>query len=112
MSKILVIDDEETVRDLISILLTNNGFEVVTAKDGEDGLKIFNESTFDLVITDLIMPKYDGNEIAKRIRASEKKIPLIGITAIPEGFDKNYLDVIIEKPFSADELTDIIKSII
>lgn len=112
MLKILVIDDEETVRNLISELLTDNGYEVVIAKDGEEGLKIFNGSSFNLVITDLVMPKYDGNEIAKRIRASEKKIPVIGITATPKGFNKNYLDAVIEKPFSANELTDIIKSII
>jgi len=111
MPKILVIDDGETVRNLISDLLTNAGYDVVTAKDGEEGLKRFNESYFDLVITDLVMPKYDGNEIAKRIRESERKTPIIGITATPGDFDKNYLDIVIEKPFSLEELIKCIKSI-
>jgi CheY-like chemotaxis protein len=112
MPKILVIDDGETIRNLISDLLTNDGYEVVTAKDGEEGLKRFSESHFDLVITDLVMPKFDGNEIAKKVRNTARNIPVIGITATPGDFDKNYLDVVIEKPFSLEELTKCIKSII
>jgi len=112
MPKILVIDDGDTVRNLISELLINAGYDVVTAKDGEEGLNRFDETHFDLVITDLVMPKYDGNEIAKRIRRSKKNIPVIGITATPGDFDKNYLDLVIEKPFSLEELTKCIKAII
>jgi DNA-binding response OmpR family regulator len=112
MPKILVIDDEETIRNLVSGFLTSVGYDVTTAEDGDEGLRLFHESAFDLVITDLVMPKYDGNEIARRIRSSERKTPVIGITATPGDFDKNYLDIIIEKPFSLKELAKYIKTII
>jgi CheY-like chemotaxis protein len=112
MPKILVVDDGETIRNLISDILTNADFDVVTAKDGEEGFKRFNESCFDLVITDLVMPKCDGNEMAKNIRNAERNIPIVGITSTPGDFDQNYFDVVIEKPFSLEEFTKCIKSII
>jgi|WetSurSiteA1Bulk_404760.scaffolds.fasta_scaffold59746_1 CheY-like chemotaxis protein len=112
MSKILVIDDGESIRDLISGLLTNAGHDVVTAKDGEEGLKRFNESYFDLVITDLVMPKCNGDEVARHVHNAGRKIPVVGITATPWEVDQNYFDVVIEKPFTLEEFTECIKSII
>jgi two-component system, OmpR family, alkaline phosphatase synthesis response regulator PhoP len=112
MPKILVVDDGETIRDLISDILTNARYDIVTAKDGEEGLKIFNESYFDLVITDLMMPKCDGNETAKNISNAKRNITVAGIISTPGDFDQNYFYVIIENPFSLEEFTKCIKSII
>lgn len=111
MKKILVIDDEQMIVNVISDILTNAGYDVVTANDGEEGLKRFEESDFDLVITDFNMPIYDGNETAKRIR-DKKKIPIVGITSTPADFDHRNLDIILEKPFSIEELTKCVNKLI
>ena len=111
MIKILVVDDEEHIRNLISIILTSAGYDVVTAKDGEEGLRRFNESCFDLVVTDIIMPKYNGDEIARHIRNSGKNIPVVGITGTSWDIDRSCFDIIIDKPFTLDEFIECIKEI-
>jgi len=111
MIRILVVDDEEHIRNLISIILTNAGYDVVTARDGEEGLRRFNESCFDLVVTDIIMPKYNGDEIARHIHNSGKKIPVVGITGTAWDVDRSYFDIIINKPFALEEFVGCIKEI-
>jgi CheY-like chemotaxis protein len=112
MIRILVVDDEEHIRNLISIILTNAGYDVVTAKDGEEGLRRFNESHFDLVITDIIMPKHNGDEIARHVHKSGRSIPIIGITGTAWGVDRSYFDLIIDKPFALQEFIGCINDMI
>jgi DNA-binding response OmpR family regulator len=112
MPKILVIDDGDNIREMLSDYLKNAGYDVVTAKDGEEGFQKFNESNFDLVITDFEMPRCNGNKVAEKIYNKTKNIPIIGMTATPSDFDRNYFNVIIEKPFTLDVLSKSIKSVI
>jgi len=109
MIKILVVDDEEHIRNLISIVLTNAGYDVVTAKDGEDGLNKFNELSFDLVITDLLMPKLNGDEIARHVHKSGRRVPIIGITGTPWDIDLSYFDIVINKPFALEAFIETIR---
>ncbi|MGD9023000.1 MAG: response regulator [Deltaproteobacteria bacterium] len=80
MSKILVIDDEESIRRLLSIALTYKGHEVVTAADGAKGIEVFKESKPSIVFTDIKMPGMDGLEVLRRIKEAEPDAQVIVIT--------------------------------
>ena len=106
MLKILVIDDEETVLDSISLVLKNAGYQVVKARNGEEGIRIFDQYSFDIVITDFFMPVCNGNQVAKYIRNNRKTTPVIGITGTPEEADFSCFDIVLKKPFSLKKLIE------
>lgn len=83
LKKVLIADDEADLREAVTAALQASGYEVVEAVDGEDALKVFNESTPDLVILDLNMPKMHGIEVLKHIRESEAgaTVPVCILTA-------------------------------
>ena len=81
--RILVVDDEETIRSLLDDYLVSLGYVVTTANDGEDALKKFIPGVFDCVITDLTMPKITGLELLKKIKMQDKKVFVIMITGYP-----------------------------
>jgi CheY-like chemotaxis protein len=76
--RVLVVDDQPPILDLISEVLLLLGHEVVTAADGAEGAEVFeHDPTFDLVITDLLMPRLSGWELAQRLRAANPAVPII-----------------------------------
>ena len=87
MKKILVVDDEKPISDIVKFSLTKEGFEVITAFDGEEGLVVFNEKNPDLVILDLMLPKMDGLEVCREIRKTSN-VPIIMVTAKDSEIDK------------------------
>lgn len=111
MLRILLIDDEETVLDTISFILKTEGYQVVKARNGEEGIRKFDELPFDIVITDLIMPLCNGNDVARYVRSSGRSIPIIGITGTPEDVVKSCFDIVLKKPFSIKKLVGHIKEI-
>jgi DNA-binding response OmpR family regulator len=84
--KILIIEDEGRLRELLASLLKKEGFVVLTAEDGEVGLKIIKEEKPDIVILDLILPKKDGFEVLDQAKASDetKDIPIVVLTNLEE----------------------------
>lgn len=85
--QVLVIDDEWNMRNLLRIYLTRNGFKVMEAKNGHEGVKLANEQPFDLILLDIMMPGMDGWEVCKKIRET-KDTPIIMLTARNETKDK------------------------
>ena len=79
-TKIIVIDDDTAVTDLLSVLLKSHGFEVRATNNSTDGLSLIREEEFDLVILDLMMPEMDGWEICKEVR-SFSQVPIIVLSA-------------------------------
>ena len=106
MSRILVIDDERSIRTIISMLLREMGYCVEVAENGKEGIEAFHRyGDFDLVITDIRMPNMDGNEVARQIRKSVKpKTVLVAVTAFPEEAQMNMFDFALIKPFKLEEL--------
>jgi len=90
MARILVIDDDETIRNVFSRFLSGKGHEVFVAGDGRKGLRVLEEEELDLVITDIMMPETDGLEVVMAIRGKENDIPVIamsgGMHAMPMDF--------------------------
>lgn len=94
---------------ILSMLLTELGFNVETAEDGEQGIQLFKrDGDFDLIITDIRMPKMDGNEVARYIRRSRRPtIPVIAITGFPEEAEMGLFDYALVKPFKLEMLRSI-----
>ncbi|MGB9823280.1 response regulator [Thermodesulfovibrio sp.] len=117
--KILVVEDEREIADLIAYTLKKENFEVTIALDGETALKKLRENFFDLVVLDLMLPKIQGLEICKVIRNNPEmqKTGIIIVTAKGEEFDKITgleagADDYITKPFSSKELLARIKAVL
>jgi two-component system response regulator PilR (NtrC family) len=115
MSKILIVDDEQSMRDFLAIMLKKEGHEVVTAGNGSDALKAIQAEIFDLVITDVKMPGMGGIEVLKTIKDISSETVVIMITAFAtaetavEAMKLGAYDYII-KPFKVDELKLIIQN--
>jgi len=113
MQRILLIEDDRSIRTVIAFLLRNLGHQVELAEDGEKGIEVFTKlGNFDLVITDIRMPRRDGNEVAKHIRSSERAgTPIAAITAHTDEVQKDMFNFSLLKPFRNEELITIIRSL-
>ncbi len=117
MKRILVIDDEELIRSFLRDLLKEEGYEVIMASDGEEGLALFETNSIDLVITDIIMPVKDGLDTILELKKKAPELPVIAISAggnIPKerylavaGYMKNTRTL--AKPFTGEELVSAVK---
>ena len=85
--KILIVDDEKNIVDIIAFNLKKEGYTVITAADGEEGVQKAMEENPDLILLDIMMPKMDGYEVCKKIR-EKKNTPIIMLTARAEELDK------------------------
>lgn len=116
MGKILVVDDEKAINDIIQYNLEGEGYEITSAYDGQECLDIFKSQKFDLIILDIMMPKLDGFSVLREIRKTSQT-PVIMLTAKQEEVDKVLglelgADDYVVKPFSIRELTARIKAIL
>ena len=114
MSKVLVVDDEKAIVDILEFNLEREGFEVITAADGEEGIEKFRKYNPDLILLDIMMPKIDGLQACKTIRL-ESNVPIIMLTARAEEVDKVLglefgADDYVTKPFGVRELIARVKS--
>jgi DNA-binding response OmpR family regulator len=120
MARILIIDDEAPVRDILRQMLEREGHEVVDAPDGAIGLKLFYENPTDLIITDILMPEKEGIEIILELR---KTAPGVKIIAISGGGRTGKLDVLpiaksfgalrtLAKPFERQELLEAVREML
>jgi CheY-like chemotaxis protein len=112
-ARILVIDDEDSVRDILSRILKTKGHQVAVAANGEEGIERFRSEPFDLVLTDLGMPKLSGWEVGKMIKGMNPKVPVAMITGWGVELDREKLnesgiDLIISKPFNFDQVIDLV----
>ncbi len=121
MKKILIVDDEEDIRDLIVKKLTQNQYAVITASTGQEALFICNTNTPDLILLDIAMPGMDGYEVCKKLKEDRvtKDIPIILLTGKdldPKGIIEHYRDTgacgYIPKPSTFQELLGKIKEIL
>ena len=117
MKKILIVEDEESIRGFLKINLKRNGYEVIEVDNGEDGIKIAINEKPAIVILDVMLPGIDGFNVCKRIREEEKNIGIIMLTAKSQDIDKitglEYgADDYIVKPFNPMELLLRIKAIL
>src|SRR3712207_611366 len=112
--RILLVDDERAIQTLLSYPLQKDGYDVVCASDGREALARFQDGMFDLVVLDVMMPRVDGLEVCRRLRA-KSTVPIIMLTARAEEVDKVVglelgADDYITKPFSMREFRSRVKA--
>jgi DNA-binding response OmpR family regulator len=115
-STILLVDDEESIQTLLTYPLERDGYTVVQARDGEEALRRFGEAAVDLVVLDVMLPRLDGLEVCKRLRA-QSNVPIIMLTARGEELDKVLglelgADDYITKPFSIREFRSRVRALL
>ncbi|CAB4644348.1 unannotated protein [freshwater metagenome] len=116
MTRVLVIEDEESFRDALQFMLSREGFDVVLAADGAEGIKQFDAKNPDIVLLDLMLPEVSGTEVCKYIR-TKSNTPVIMLTAKDTEIDKVVglelgADDYVTKPFSTRELLARIKAVL
>jgi signal transduction histidine kinase/CheY-like chemotaxis protein len=116
MVRVLVVDDEEEVRNLLQEILEDAGCEAVTASQAYDGLRLFDEGRFDAVFTDVGMPGMSGWELARAIRQRNTQVPMAIITGWGEAVSSSerevaQVDWVVSKPFSMAQIGDIAQEI-
>ena len=116
MTKILVVDDESSIRDLIEMILKRENFTVITAKTGLEAVEKFKSNLPELIILDLMLPDISGHDVMKKVN-SIKKVPIIMLTAKSDIIDKVLglelgADDYITKPFDGRELVARIKAVL
>ena len=116
MKKILIVDDEKPISDIIKFNMTKEGYEVVTAFNGREALEQFEAEQPDIIILDLMLPEIDGLEVAKTIRKTSS-VPIIMLSAKDSEFDKVIglelgADDYVTKPFSNRELQARVKALL
>ena len=116
MSVVLIVEDEESYRDALGFMLTKEGFEVILAADGEEGLAQFERHGADIVLLDLMMPGLSGTEVCRRLR-QRSTVPIIMVTARDAEIDKVVglelgADDYVTKPFSHRELVARVRAVL
>jgi two-component system response regulator RegX3 len=116
MTKILVVEDEQSLREPLVYVLEKEGYEVVDAADGDQAIKVFNAEQPDLILLDLMLPKKSGNEVCQAIRQTSN-VPIIMLTAKDSEIDKVVgleigADDYVTKPYSTPELKARIKAVL
>jgi two-component system alkaline phosphatase synthesis response regulator PhoP len=117
MANILIVEDEESIRGPLEDNLKLEGYDVSCAGDGIEGLSLAADTTFDLIVLDIMLPKLDGFEVCKRLRQDRVMTPILMLTAKSQEIDRVLglelgADDYVTKPFSARELLARIKAIL
>jgi len=120
MARILLIDDDDSLRETLHLALVGFGHVVVEASNGKEGLKILSEANPDLLITDIVMPEMEGLELVMKMRTIRPQLKIIAISGAGQKGPLDYLDAarlmgaakIIAKPFHFDVISAAIKELL
>lgn len=120
MAKILVVDDEQNIRDVLKRAFENVGYDVLVAKNGIEGQELYLEHNPDVVILDIIMPEQEGIETILKLKAADKNVKIVAVSGGGMGNAINYLDNALklgakaayEKPVNIKELIGRVNSLL
>lgn len=116
--RVLVVDDDPAIRNLVATVLRREQFQIVTATDGEDALEKISAQSFRLIILDLMMPKKNGFEVIDYLKEHRQTIhqPVLVMTAATDKFvgkvDLDFVKGVVRKPFDITELTRLVRTLI
>jgi YesN/AraC family two-component response regulator len=119
-ARILIIDDEEQIREMLAQMLTREGYEVVHAENGKEGMRVCREEDVDLIITDIIMPEKDGIEMILELRHDFPNLKVIAISGGGRLGPDGYLEMAQKlgahrtffKPFNRKEILDAVQELL
>jgi len=115
-SHILVIDDNDAFRDLLREVLTDRGFKISEAANGEDALQMMDKEFYDMAIVDLEMPRLNGLEFTKRVKARSPRFPVVMVTAYASFYQPSEIlaagvDAFLQKPVPMDKLVKVVEEL-
>jgi two-component system capsular synthesis sensor histidine kinase RcsC len=115
--KVLVVDDNRAVQDVLSRMISLLGYDVTVAGNGVEGGTLFVTGSYDLVVTDVQMPLMNGWELSRIVKERSPKTPVIVVTGLPEGHhgekpEKTCVDAVIPKPFRVEEFERTIQRLL
>lgn len=118
--RILVVDDEKPLRDILELTLCDEGYQVLTAADGNEAMELARTVHFDLVVTDIRMPGKDGIETIKELRVLDRKLKIIAMSGGQPGGIGDYLTLakalgasaVLKKPFSSDHFISTLRAVL
>jgi DNA-binding NtrC family response regulator len=115
MARVLIVDDEASIRTLLTVAFRQAGFEVITAADGSDAIELFNTERFDAVLSDVMMPRTNGHELVRWVAENYPLLP----TALMSGFDAGCEHcplssrcTLLTKPFRPSDAVSLIASML
>jgi DNA-binding response OmpR family regulator len=113
VARILVVEDEESVRDFVTRVLTMHGHSVLVAKDGAEAVELMDNHHFELLLSDIAMPMMDGISLALKVRASRPHIPIILMTGFADERQRAHnltllIEALITKPFNMEQLLKVV----
>ncbi|MFH1521905.1 MAG: response regulator [archaeon] len=112
--RILVVDDKKSIRNLVQIFLSHQGYEIITASDGVNGIREFNRGGIDLVLTDIIMPNMDGIQLYYEIRKINSRCPIYIMSGYTDNIELQELInngvKYLKKPFKLEKLAEMVRS--
>ena len=114
LSRILVVDDEESIREFFQIMLKREGYEVLTASNGREGFEVFKKNPVDVIISDIQMPEMSGMDLLQKVKEADPEMVMIMVTAFGstdtavEAMKLGAYDYL-QKPFKIDEVKIILK---
>ncbi|MCA1832029.1 MAG: response regulator transcription factor [Actinomycetota bacterium] len=119
MAKVLVVDDDRVIQQLLVVNLELEGFDIETASDGEEAVQKILSNKYDLVLLDIMMPKLDGREVCRRVKADPrgKDVPIIFLSAraqdldVRQGYDLG-VAAYVTKPFDPVDLIDVVSRVL
>lgn len=106
-SKVLIVDDNRELREMLATFLSKNGLVIVQASNGLEAIRQFNQARFDIILTDICMPGMNGNILTKQIKNINRTMPVIAITGSPE-LVENHFEKVLTKPF---KLSSVLESV-
>jgi len=120
MARILLIDDDDSLRTALRLTLTHFGHTVIEARNGKEGMKLFSVAAVDLVVTDIVMPEKEGLEVLMELRTQKRPTKIIAISGGGRGNPVDYLHIakqmgaakVLEKPFSNEALLAAIDALL
>lgn len=120
MARILIIDDEDQSRNMLSQALTRAGYEVSTARDGSEGIELFRTVMADLIITDILMPGKEGLETIMELRRGFPAVKIIAMSGGGRSGNLNFLDIaerlgaqgVLQKPFHLQEVLQLVQEML
>ena len=120
MARILIIDDDDQIRSMLKQMLAREGYEVLSASNGKEGIRLYREKQTDLVITDIIMPEKNGLETIMALRKDFPEVKVIAMSGGGRIGLKSYLQVAkrlgavhtLTKPFEREEMLNVVREVI
>jgi len=120
MANILLVEDDEQLRKMLKLLLTESGYEVSEASNGTQACELYKRLSFDLVITDLVMPDIDGLAVIMELRRRDQNVRIIAISGVGHGRGEGYLKIAqklgahltLSKPFGNQEFLEAVREVL